>query len=61
MKLTNKQKTQVAVHIMISIYNCQLGNYHTIVIFLLKNLNIFSVQGLNLIDTNCKYKDENAH
>ena len=44
-----------------NIYNCQLGNYNTFVIFLLKYLNIFSVEGLNLIDTYCNHKDENTH
>ena len=43
-----------------NIYNCQLGNYRTIIVFLLKDLGIFGVEGLNLVDTYCNYKDENT-
>ena len=48
------------LQLITNIYTCQLGNYHAFAIFLLKNLNIFSVEGLNLIDTYCNYKDENT-
>ena len=36
--------------------------FYTIIIFdhARKNLNIFGVEGLNLIDTYCNYKDENT-
>ena len=57
------QSSSVASQLPIVIF--LLFYFYTIIIFLLnisnkKNLNIFSVEGLNLIDTYCNYKDENT-
>ena len=51
--------SQLPIVIFLLLYFC------TIIIFLLnisnkKNLNIFSVEGLNSTDTYCNYKDENT-
>ena len=57
------QSSSLASHVPIIIF--LLLYSYTIIIFLLnisnkKNQNIFSVQGLNLINTYCNYKDENT-
>ena len=57
------QSSSVASQLPIVIF--LLLYFYTIIIVLSniankKNLNIFSVEGLNLIDTYCNYKDENT-